>query len=121
MLPQFLLPETVAQRDGVGAIIAIKNDGKPLAFNLGITRIIEQESLEVSIWGSADRHHWRQIAIFPQKFYCGSYSLVVDLARHPEVRFLRAQWNMSRWRDASPLFGFYVYAEEVKVQHAGAA
>ena len=40
---------------------------------LAITKIIEQESLDLSIFGSADGATWgaKPIAAFPQKFYCG--------------------------------------------------
>jgi hypothetical protein len=123
MLPQFLLPETVARQDGVGAEIALENSGMPMLLTLGITRIIEQENLDVSVWGSPDGEHWRQVATFPRKSFCGTYSMTVDLGRHPEVRHLRAQWKMGRWGrgDAGPLFDFYLFGEELKVRHAGAA
>ena len=54
-----------------------------LLLTLGITRIIEQESLDLTIWGSANGDTWTQIAAFPQKFYCGTYSLLVDLTTAP--------------------------------------
>jgi len=49
---------------------------------------------------------------FPQKFYCGIYTLAVDLTKSPEVRYLRAQWKLSRWGrgEATPLFGMYLFA-----------
>ena len=52
--------------------------------------------------------------MFPQKFYCGTYPLVLDLTPHPHIRYLRGQWKMNRWgpRDTTPLFGFYLTAEE---------
>ena len=123
MLPRFLLPETVARQDGSGSEIALENSGTPVLLTLGITRIIEQEDLDVSIWGSPDGKQWRHVAAFPQKSYCGTYSMVLDLARHPEIRHLRTQWKMGRWGggELGPLFGFYVFGEELKVRHAGAA
>jgi hypothetical protein len=123
MLPRFLLPETVACQDGAGSEIALENNGRPVLLTLGITRIIEQEDLEVSLWGSPDGKRWQHIAAFPQKSYCGIYSMVLDLARHPDIRHLRTQWKMERWRGAQlgPLFGFYVSGEEMKVRRAGAA
>ena len=90
---------------------------------LGITRIIAQESLDVSICGSMDGESWRPLVTFPQKSYCGTYSLVLDLTRHPDVRFLRAQWKMGRWSpdERSPLFEFYLLAGELSeiAAHAG--
>src|SRR6266852_3109836 len=98
MLSKFFLPETVARVDGSGAAIALKAaSGTPLLLTLGITRILEQESLDVSIWGSADKANWQPMAAFPQKFYCGTYSTFLDLSRRPEIRYLRAQYKMGRW------------------------
>jgi hypothetical protein len=117
MLPNFLLPESIARADGMGPEIDLgSQQGKLLVLTLGITRIIEQESLEVSVWGSSDGASWgvRPFATFPPKFYCGLYSTLLNLASRPEVRFVRVQWKMSRWSKGAvtPMFGFYVYAEE---------
>jgi hypothetical protein len=117
MLPTLLLPESIARADGIGPDLDLGSKrGKLLVLTLGITRIIEQESLEVSILGSPDGERWnaQPIAIFPPKFYCGIYSILLNLASVPEVRFVRVNWKMSRWSraDAMPMFGFYVYAEE---------
>jgi hypothetical protein len=117
MLPNFLLPESIARADGVGPEIDLgPNRGKLLVLTLGINRIIEQESLEVSVWGSSDGENWgvRPLATFPPKFYCGLYSTLLNLASRQDLRYARVQWKMSRWTrgEASPLFGFYVYAEE---------
>jgi hypothetical protein len=118
-----LLPETVAHQDGKGPAIALDSSGIPMLLTLGITRIIEDECLDVSLWGSADREHWRRLAAFPQKFYCGDYPLSLDLSRHPDVQFVRADWKMcSRSPDGrKPLFGFHLTAERALAQHAGAS
>jgi hypothetical protein len=72
MLPIFLLPETVARQDGMGPEVALDcsagNLAKIVRLTLGITRIIAQESLEVSLWGSSDGARWRPLLHFPQKF-----------------------------------------------------
>ena len=117
MLPTLLLPESIARADGTGPEFDLgSRRGKLLVLTLGITRIIEQESLEVSIWGSPDGEKWglRPVATFPPKFYCGIYSTLLNLAAHTDVRFLQVAWKMSRWSrgEAMPMFGFYVYAEE---------
>jgi hypothetical protein len=117
MLPNFLLPESIARADGVGPEIKLGSQGgKLLVLTLGIDRIIEQESLEVSVWGSPNGVNWgvRPLATFPPKFYCGIYSTLLNLASRPEVEVVRVQWKMSRWTrgDSMPMFGFYVYAEE---------
>ena len=117
MLPNFLLPESIARADGKGPEFELGSKrGKLLVLTLGITRILEQESLEVSVWGSSDGENWgsRPLATFPPKFYCGIYSILLNLAARPDARFVRVQWKMSRWskREVTPMFGFYLYAEE---------
>lgn len=121
-MSKFLLPEDVARQDGCGAEMELGADrGKILLLTLGITRIVEEESLEISLWGSSNKENWRLLNTFPQKFYCGTYSMLLDLTRHPEVRYLRAQWKMSRWgRESTPLFDFYLLAEKAKMQAARA-
>jgi hypothetical protein len=113
----FLVPETVVREDGAGLAIDVSAaQGRTLEITLGITRIREQESLDVSIWGSPDGSDWgvKPLASFPQKFYCGAYSISLDLAAHPDAKFLQAQWKMSRWGrgDSTPLFGFCVLVEQ---------
>jgi hypothetical protein len=123
MFSKILLPESVTRQDGAGPEIALEQGCRTLQLTLGITRIIEKEILDVSVWGSSDGRQWKQLAAFPRKFYCGTYSMVLDLARHPGVRYVRTQWKMGTWdmQEPKPLFGFYLHAEEVKMQHAGAA
>ena len=124
MVPAFLFPEGIAREDGHGSETPLDDArGRPLVLTLGITRVLEQESLDVSIWGSADGQAWQPLASFPQKCYCGIYSLLLDLSRRREIRYLRAHWRMGRWGggDSKPLAGFYLLAEEAKMQVAGAA
>ena len=114
----FLFPETLMSQDGGGPAIGLgPSQGQPLKLTLGITRIIEQESLDVSVCGSVDGVDWgvRPLLVFPQKFYCGLYPVALDLSAHPEVQYLRVQWKMSRWGrgESTPLFCFYVFAEPV--------
>ena len=117
MLRNFLLPESIARADGIGPEFELgPHRGKLLVLTLGITRIIEQESLDVTIWGSHDGENWglRPLAKFPPKFYCGIYSVLLNLAAQPDIGFVRVDWKMSRWSrgEVTPMFGFYVYAEE---------
>ena len=118
MLPQFLLPETMVREAGQSPDIDLgEPQGGTLVLTLGITRIIEQESIDVSIWGSVDGTDWgtKPLLAFPQKFYCGTYQLLLDLADRP-VRFLRAKWQVNRWGkgDPKPLFGIYLFAQEME-------
>ena len=84
---------------------------------LAITKIIEQESLDVSIYGSADGATWsaKSMAAFPQKFYCGESPLLLDLAAHPDVKFVRLHWEVARWGRGTetPMFEFDVSLKEV--------
>jgi hypothetical protein len=117
MLPEFLLPETTVREAGVGPELSLAGrQGETLLLTLGITRIIEQESIDVSIWGSADGKEWglKPLLTFPQKFYCGTYQILLDLTDHPDVQFVRAKWQVNRWGkgDLKPLFTVYMFAEE---------
>src|ERR1035437_5107001 len=92
MLPQFLLPETTVREAGTSPDITLSDQqGGTLILPLGITRIIEQESIDISIWGSADGAEWgaKPLVSFPQKFYCGTYQIILDLSSHLDVKFLR--------------------------------
>jgi hypothetical protein len=124
MLPTFLQPEILAREDGTGPAFPLERvGGGVLLLTLGITRTIEQQSLDISVWGSPDGKNWgtKPLLALPQKFYCGTYSIMLDLAQHADVNFLRVQWKMNRWGrgEPSPLFGFYVAAEAMKAQAVG--
>jgi hypothetical protein len=84
---------------------------------LAITKIIEQESLDVSIYGSADGAAWgaKSIVAFPQKFYCEESPLLLDLTAHPDVKFVRLHWEVARWGRGTetPMFEFDVSLKEV--------
>ena len=119
MLPAFLLPETTIREAGAGPQLDLgEQAGGTFILTLGITRIIEQESLDISIWGSADGSDWgsRAIAAFPQKFYCGAYQIPIDLSERPEVKRLRAKWQVNRWGkgDPKPLFTMYLFTQPAR-------
>jgi hypothetical protein len=117
MLPAFLVPETTVGEEGDGPAVELgSSQAKSLLLTLGITRIIEQESLNVSIWGSSDQANWgpKPLLSFPQKFYCGTYQIRLDLSQHPDVKFVKVSWRANRWGhgDPNPLFGIYLFAQE---------
>ena len=121
MLPQFLLPETTVREAGTGSEISLGDQrGESLILTLGITRIIEQESIDLSIWGSADGSDWgaKPVATFPQKFYCGTYQILLDLTDRPDVKHLRAKWAVNRWGkgDPKPLFTIYLFVQAMSRQ-----
>ena len=84
---------------------------------LQITDQIEQESLDVSIWGSSDGENWgtRPILKLPQQFYRGQTRMVLDLTTRPEVKFIRAGWEVNRWGRVAPtpMFVFGLSLQEV--------
>ena len=126
MLQQFLLPETTVREAGAGSEIDLGGQmGGTLLLTLGITRIIEQQSIDISIWGSADGTDWgaKPLASFPQKFYCGAYQIVLDLTDRPQVRYLRVKWQVNRWGkgDSKPLFTLYLFARASQPELAAAS
>ena len=84
---------------------------------LDISDIIEQESLELSIFGSADGAAWdaKPLVTYPQEFYRGQYPLLLDLTAHPEVKFVRAHWDVARWGRGveTPRFEFGLSMKEI--------
>ena len=121
MLPEFIVPETTVDANGTGKVIELgAAAGQMLLLALGIAEIVEQESLDLLIWGSADGEQWgeKPLRVFPQKFYGGTSQLLLDLDAHPDTKFLRAEWKVSRWGVGSttPMFKFYVWAEPVAAQ-----
>ncbi len=119
MLDTFLIPEkTIISAKGDGAAVDISDAAhRVLLLILNVTEIVEQESLDVSIFGSADGATWtaKPLAAFPQKFYRGQHPLLLDLTANPEVKFLRAHWEVSRWGrgSESPHFGLNLTVKEV--------
>ena len=86
-------PQTVVSAKGDGSAIDVSGTAsRVFLVTLAITKIIEQESLDVSIFGSPDGATWgaKSIAAFPQKFYCGESPLLLDLTAHADVKFVRA-------------------------------
>lgn len=123
MRPEFLLPETTVRDAGSGPVIDLREErGGILFLTLGITRIVEKESIEIGIWGSADGADWGSapLASYSQKSYCGIYQLELDLNRRPDVKYLRARWDVNRWIKAAgkPLFTVYLLVRTGDLQLA---
>jgi len=72
---------------------------------LTVTDQLEQESLDVSLWGSADGQNFgkKPLLKIPQQFYRGTTKMVLDLSLRPEVRILRARWELNRWGRVAPM------------------
>ncbi len=88
--------------------------------SLEITRIIEQESLDVRIFVSPDGAAWgaKPIVSFPQKFYRGEQPLLLDLRTSSDIRFVRAHWDVNRWGHSSepPTFEFQLALQEIPAE-----
>jgi len=71
---------------------------------LEITAQIEQESIEIFVWGSSDGASWGKtpLLIMPQRFYRGETSQILDLSQRPEIRHIRARWKLVRWGRVTP-------------------
>jgi hypothetical protein len=84
---------------------------------LTIYEQIEQESIDLSIWGSADGTDFgtKPLLKLPQRFYCGDVRLVLDLTLRPEIKFVRARWDLNRWGRVAPepMFVIGVQAAEI--------
>jgi len=118
-----LLTPCLERADGAGPTIDLGHDRSSLlVISMGINHVIENERLTLSIWGSSDGNDWgdKPLISFPPKSYCGLYSMFLDLAPYPGVRYVRARWNMARCGrgEWAPLFGFYVSAQESAAQAA---
>jgi len=112
-----VLEEVSAAMDGSGPPVPLDSErGNLLILTLVITRIIEREGIQISIWGSADGADWglTPVALFTTKYYCGIYSIPLNLLSCPAIGYLCAHWHLKRsqTKDAhSPACGFYVSAE----------
>jgi hypothetical protein len=120
-LPKFLLEEQPVRQNGAGPALEVEGgDNRVFAVTLGINQILEQQSLDLAFHGSADGQTWsdKPIVAFPQKFYCGVYTLILDLSDRPEVRYVRAQWKVNRWGRGAPIPLFNIYVFVVPMQEA---
>ncbi len=119
MIDAFLVPQaTVITSNGDSAPVDLgAAEHHVFLVTLSITAVVEQESIELGIFASADGTTWetKPLAGLLQKFYPGEYPLLIDLSPRSDVRFLRAHWDVSRWgRGAkTPRFEMAVRLREV--------
>ncbi len=124
-----LIPnDTLVRENGVSAAVDIRASQTRTFFCvMNITDQIEQESLDVSIWASADGENWgtHPVLKLPQQFYRGETRAVLDMTQIPEINFVRAAWELNRWGRVAPLpmfvLGLHVKeipAMPVRVPHA---
>lgn len=124
MIDTYLVPEkTTVTAKGDGTAVDVRSAAhRVFLLSLHIMEIVEQESLDVSIYGSADGGSadgatWgtKPLATFPQKFYRGEHPMLLDLTGNPEIQSVRAHWEVNRWGRGSetPMFEFHVTIREV--------
>jgi len=122
MIDTFLVPEkTLVNAKGDGPAVDVTGAvNRVFLLSLEITKIIEQESLEVSVYGSVDGVTWsaKPIVSFPQKFYCDESPMLLDLKAHPDVKWVRGHWEVARWGRGTetPMFEFSVRLKEVPAE-----
>jgi hypothetical protein len=102
-----LIPDdTLVKESGFGAAVDIRaSETRTFFCVMNIIDQIEQESVDVSIWGSADGENWgtHPILKLPQQFYRGETRAVLDLTLVPEINFIRVGWDLNRWGRVAPL------------------
>lgn len=119
MIDTFLVPEkTLVTAKGDGSAVDVSAAGnRVFLLSLNIVNVVEQEALDVTIFGSADGAAWgpKPLTNFPQKFYRAQHPLLLDLNEHRDVKFVRAHWEVNRWGRGSetPMFEFSVSIREV--------
>jgi hypothetical protein len=97
---QLLSPNTVITAKGDSDALDVSAAANPAFLaTLSISKIVEQESIELTFFTSADGATWeaKPVASLPQKFYPGEYPLLIDLSQAAVAKFLRAHWEVNRW------------------------
>ena len=111
-------PDTRLEANSDGAAFDISGSAtRTFLCLLTVTDQIEQESLDVSIYASADGENWtrKPILKLPQQFYRGKTKLVLDLSLRPEVKFIRARADLNRWGRGAPLPMFVAGLQLVEI------
>jgi hypothetical protein len=102
-----LIPQgTLLQENGNGESVDIRESTSRTFYCIMLIREqIEQESVDVAVWGSADGENWgtHPLLKLPQQFYRGETRAVLELSFAPEVNFIRAGWELNRWGRVAPL------------------
>jgi hypothetical protein len=97
--------DTRLESNGDGQSFEISSsETRTFLCRLTVTEQLEQESLDVSLWGSTDGQDFgkKPLLKIPQQFYCGTTKMVLDISFRTEVRFLRAKWEVNRWGRVAP-------------------
>lgn len=122
MLDAFLVPEkTTVTSKGDGPVVALRDSaGSVFLLTLVIVNVIAQESLNVWVHGSSDGAAWdpQPLVGFPQKGDRTEVPMLLLLSAKPDVKFIRARWEVARWKGISepPMFEFYITLREAPME-----
>jgi hypothetical protein len=111
-------PDTRMEASSDGAAFDVSGSAtRTFVCLLTVTEQIEQESLDVLIYGSADGENWtkKPILKLPQQFYRGKTKLVLDLSLRPEIKFIRAHSELNRWGRGTPVPMFVAGLELMEI------
>ncbi len=113
-----IAPATLLQENGHGEAVDIRASATRTFYcSMLIREQIEQESVDVAIWGSVDGENWgtHPLLKLPQQFYRGETRAVLELVLVPEINFIRAGWELNRWGRVapSPMFVLELHLTEV--------
>src|SRR5271163_1450089 len=98
-------PDTRLTANGEGQAYEIAaSETRTFLCSMFIEDQIEQESVDISVFGSEDGQTWGKLPLLkmPQRFYRGETRQILDLTLKPEVRFLRAKYDLTRWGRVAP-------------------
>lgn len=112
----FLMEERIVTANGEGPPVAVSGaSGRIATLTFGIIESEEQQSIEVSIYRSADGEVWDEppALVFPQQFYVGAMAMTLDLGKFPDTAYLKARWSVNRWGRGSlaPRFHAYLFLQ----------
>jgi len=84
----------LAKGNGFGTAVRVSfHESSLLVPTLDINSVTNQGSLLTSVWGWYEGVNWGAgpLISFPKKYYCGIYSILLNLASYPEIRHLRLE------------------------------
>jgi hypothetical protein len=107
MAVEFVLipPGTQLTANGEGQPFDISgSQTRTFLCTMDITDQMEQESVDISVWGSVDGTDFGKLPLLkmPQRFYRGETRQILDLTLRPEIRFIRAKYDLARWGRVAP-------------------
>lgn len=127
MFESALIPaKTIVTTKGDGDAVNLSvTNARVFLITLKITDIVEQEALELSVYGSSDGQTWtaKPILTFRQQFYASETPMLLNLSGLSDVKFVRAHWEVNRWGRGpeTPRFEVEASMREVPVEMLQAA